>query len=237
MCFKSLVSSKYAIKQQVIILNSKFIMASSRIPCSYAKCKLTFSRQKEVTRHNRDHDMKEGRLNPFACEVCSEFFVRIDHLNSHQRSAHRFTRAMRKSSSNKPLIGVLYKDSYKIIPYGGCVSKRKTVTIVGLSQELGTYEAVFKCHQSTLSIYQTLRWRSADVGKPFSVTSVRETCTFCAVYFNSAQNFKEHICCKDNPEDNTVQCSESEDEGDNMSIAEHDELVFTVFGNILNALS
>jgi hypothetical protein len=231
MCFKSLVLFEHAIKQQV-----KFIMAS-KITCSYGKCKLNFSRQKEVSRHNRDHDMKERRLNPFACEVCGEFFVRIDQLNTHQRNAHKFTRAMRKSSSNKPLIGVLYKDSHKIVPYNGCVSKRKTVTIVGPSQELGTYDAVFKCHQATETYNGTLRWRSANVGKPFSITSVCETCTLCGVCFNGAQKFKEHICCKDNIEDNTVQCSESDDEGDNMSIAEHDELVFTVFGNILNALS
>ena len=186
---------------------SKFIMASSRILCPYANCKRSFSRQLEMTRHSRDHDYKEGRLNPFACEICNEFYVRIDRLNTHQQRAHGFTKAMKKSAKNKPLIAVLYHGSYKIISHDGCVSKRKTVTIVGSHQKLGTYEAVFKCYKSTETLYGTLRWRSADVGKTFPVTSLRETCTFYAIYFNSAQNFRKHICCKNNPEYSTVQYS------------------------------
>jgi hypothetical protein len=38
-----------------------------------------------------------------------------------------------------------------------------------------------------------IRWKNKEVSKRFTVTSLRETCTSCAIYFNSAQAFKEHM--------------------------------------------
>ena len=167
-------------------------MDSSRIHCPYAECIRTFSRQKEVTRHARDHDMKEGRLNTYACEVCNAFFVRIDELNVHQQKIHKFSEAVKKSSSNTPLIAILYRGSYKTIYFDGCISKKKTVVIVEALKPVGTYQAVLKCYKSKVW-NGIMSWTSVEVDSMFIVTSLRETCTSCVLFFNSALALKEHM--------------------------------------------
>jgi hypothetical protein len=169
-------------------------MASSRFLCPYAKCKNTYARKLEMTRHSRSHDYEEGRVNPYACEVCNVFFVRLDELNLHQQRVHKFSVAVKKSSSNTPLIAILYRGSYKIISHDGCISKRKTVTIVGAEKKVGTYQAVLRCYKSTVEHeHGVMSWTSVETGPRFTVTSLRETCTSCALFFNSASALKEHI--------------------------------------------
>jgi hypothetical protein len=106
-------------------------MASlSKFTCLYTGCNSSYVRKVELTRHCRDHDFKEGRVNPYACEVCNLFFVRIDLLNTHRRRVHAFTKEENKSVLSKPVIAVYFRGSYKVIPSQGFVSKRKTVTIL-----------------------------------------------------------------------------------------------------------
>ena len=67
-------------------------MDASRIHCPYTERVRTFNRQKDASRHARNLDMKEGRLNAYVCEVCNAFFVRIDELNIHQQKIHKFSK-------------------------------------------------------------------------------------------------------------------------------------------------
>jgi hypothetical protein len=166
-------------------------MDASRIHCPYTECVRTFNRQKDASRHARNHDMKEGRLNAYVCEVCNAFFVRIDELNVHQQKIHKFSKAVKKSSSNTPLIAILYRGSYKTIYFDGCISKKKTVVIVEALKPVGTYQAVLKCYKSKVW-NGMMSWTSVEVGSKFTVTSLRENCTSCALFFNSALALKEH---------------------------------------------
>jgi hypothetical protein len=170
-------------------------MDSSKIQCPYTKCVSKFVKQKEASRHARNHDMKEGRLNAYVCEVCNNFFCRIDELNVHQQKVHKFSKDVKKSSSNTPLISVLYRGSYKTIFFDGCISKRKTVVILEALKPAGTYQAVLKCYKSKSwngVNGVNLSWTSVEFGARFIVTSLRESCTSCALHYNSALALKEH---------------------------------------------
>jgi hypothetical protein len=152
-------------------------MDASRIHCPYTECIRTFSRQKDASRHARNHDMKEGRLNIYVCEVCNAFFVKIDELNVHQQRIHNFSEAVKKSSSNKPLIAILYRGSYKTIYFDGCISKKYKSRVWNLKQSMfygrvaivealkpvGTYQAVFKFYKSKV-LNGILTWTSVEVG-------------------------------------------------------------------------
>ena len=171
-------------------------MSLSKIQCPYTKCVSTFIKQKEASRHARSHDMKEGRINAYVCEVCNDFFCRIDELNVHQQKAHGFSKKVKKSSSNTPLISVLYRGSYKTIFFDGCISKRNTVVISEALKPAGTYQAVLKCYKSKIwngVNGANLSWSSVEFGAKFVVTSLRESCTSCALFFNSAEALKEHM--------------------------------------------
>jgi hypothetical protein len=184
-------------------------MDTSRIHCPYTECVTTFSKQKDASRHAKNHDklnQKEGRLNIYACEVCNTFFVKINELNIHQQRIHKFSEAVKKSWSNKPLIAILYRGSYKTIYFDGCINKRyrsidynlkmstfySRVVILEALKLVGTYQAVFKFYKSK-ELNGELTWTSVEVGSKFTVTSLRENCTSCALFFNSALAFLEHM--------------------------------------------
>jgi hypothetical protein len=170
--------------------------SSSKFTCLYAGCNSSYVRSVELTRHCRDHDFKEGRVNPYACEVCNKFFVRIDLLNTHRERVHSFTEEEKKSVKDKPVIAAYFRGSYKVIPSQGCVTRRKTVTILEATQKVGTYTAIFTCYESIMSNGTITGWKNREVGQKFEVTSLRETCSACAIFFNSAQKFIEHMVSK-----------------------------------------
>ena len=65
------------------------------------------------------------------------------------------------------------------------------VVILESLKPVGTYRAVFK-HYKSKELNGELTWTSMEVGSKFTVTSLRENCTSCALFFNSALAFIEH---------------------------------------------
>ena len=180
-----------------------------RIYCPYSECPSSFSRHREARRHAKNHDkvnQMHGRLNIYACEVCNIFFVEINELNIHQQRIHKFLEAVKKTCSNRPLIAILYHGSYKTIYFDGCINKRyrsldytlrmssfySRVVILESLKPVGTYRAVFK-HYKSKELNGELTWTSMEVGSKFTVTSLRENCTRCELFFNSALAFLKHM--------------------------------------------
>jgi hypothetical protein len=190
-----------------------------RIYCPYSECPSSFSRHREARRHAENHDkvnQMHGKLNIYACEVCNTFFVEINELNSHQQGVHEFLEAVKKTCSNRPLIAILYHGSYKTIYFDGRINKRymsmdyttkryrslditlemssfySRVVILESLEPVGTYLAVFK-HYEPKESNGELTWTSMEIGSKFTVSSLRENCTRCELFFNSALAFLKHM--------------------------------------------
>jgi hypothetical protein len=189
------------------------------IYCPYSECSSSFSRHKDARSHAENHDrvnQEQGKLNIYACEVCNTFFVEINNLNRHQQGIHAFLEAVKKTCSNWPLIAILYNGSYKTIHFDGDVTKGymsmdcttnkyryletklsmssfySRVVILESLKSVGSYLAVFK-HYKSKELNGELTWTSEEVGSKFTVTSLRENCTRCKLYFNSALAFLKHM--------------------------------------------
>ena len=66
------------------------------------------------------------------------------------------------------------------------------VVILESLESVGSYLAVFK-HYKSKELNGELTWTSEEVGSKFTVTSLRENCTRCELYFNSALAFLKHM--------------------------------------------
>ena len=144
--------------------------SSSRFTCRYAECDSSYKRSVELTRHCRVHDFKEGRVNPYVCEICNKFYVRIDLLNTHCDKVHSLEKIA------KPVIAAYFCGSYKIFGSKGCVTRRKTITILRSTQEVGKYIAAFTSYEPLMLNGKITGWKNKRVGSEFKVTSLRETC-------------------------------------------------------------